>query len=82
MGTFETPKYAYMVPSLNGEVPNDDIRSSTTRIYRVTLDQIPEFQRLYTQAGWTWTPIYGLENATDYSHLTPKEDDEDETENS
>lgn len=66
MGEFVKPRYAYMVPVFQGEIPESDIRKPAYTIYKVPVDGIETFQKAYAQAGWTWRPFYHLEDSTDY----------------
>lgn len=60
MGTFETAKFAYMVPTLKGVVPEDKPESSTMRIHKVATGKVAEFKAEWDRAGWVWMPIYGI----------------------
>lgn len=66
MGEFNKPRYAYMVPVIDGEVPDSDISKPYYTIYKIPVSGIETFQKAYSNVGFTWKAFYNFEDSTDY----------------
>ena len=59
MGTYEKPKYAYMIPTLNGEVMEDDMQAAGGYpIYQIDPDTVVGFKRKFDMGGVVFVPLY------------------------
>lgn len=77
MGEFKPAEFAYMVPVMDGKVPEGDPAQPTlVSIYKVKVSDVASFKKRHDIAGGVWVPIYDLQDATDYISL--KSDTEDD----
>ena len=63
MGEYQKATWAYMIPvNPDGTLPPPDPPDQVAHIvYQIKPDDVPGFQKKFSQAGMTWHPFYSLQ---------------------